>query len=95
MNFKDMLDKISQLSEAETKETEKGRVHKGDYGRHYDTDEEGDEKKAAKAAAPKRGRGRPKKVSQTGTAYDFSAFMTKIVVPKWNGPVTVHKKLAA
>ena len=45
--------------------------------------------------APKRGRGRPKKVSQTGAAYDFSAFMTKVVVPKWNGPVTVHKKLAA
>ena len=63
MNFKDMLDKISQLSEAETKETEKGRVHKGDYGRHFDTDEEGDEKKKAKADAPKRGRGRPKKDS--------------------------------
>jgi len=69
MNFKDMLDKISKLSEGETKETEKGRVHKGDYGRHFDTDEEGDEKKKdkAKADAPKRGRGRPKKDSdETG-----------------------------
>ena len=65
MSFKDILSKFDQLSEAETKETEKGRVHKGDYGRHYDTDEEGDEKKKdkAKADAPKRGRGRPKKDS--------------------------------
>jgi hypothetical protein len=63
MNFKDMLEKISLLSEA-TKETPTGKVHKaepGGYGRKYDTDEEGDEKKAAKADAPKRGRGRPKK----------------------------------
>ena len=65
MSFKDILSKLDQLTEAETKETEKGRIHKGDYGRHYDTDEEGDEKKKdkAKADAPKRGRGRPKKDS--------------------------------
>jgi len=66
MNFKDMLDKLSVLSEA-TKETEKGRVHKADpggYGRKYDTDEEGDEKDGDKDAAKpaeKRGRGRPSK----------------------------------
>lgn len=66
MNFKDMLDKLSVLSEA-TKETEKGRVHKADpggYGRKYDTDEEGDEKDSDKDAAKpqeKRGRGRPSK----------------------------------
>ena len=66
MNFKDMLDKLSVLSEA-TKETEKGRVHKADpggYGRKYDTDEEGDEKDGDKDAAKpqeKRGRGRPAK----------------------------------
>ena len=34
--------------------------------------------------APKRGRGRPKKVSSTGIAYDFSAFGT-VKVPKWTG----------
>ena len=34
--------------------------------------------------APKRGRGRPKKVSATGLAYDFSAFGT-VKVPKWTG----------
>jgi hypothetical protein len=66
MNFKDMLDKLSMLSEA-TKETEKGRVHKADpggYGRKYDTDEEGEEKdgdKDAKKPTEKRGRGRPSK----------------------------------
>jgi hypothetical protein len=42
--------------------------------------------------APKRGRGRPKKVSQTGTAYDFSAFLSNVKVPKWNGPVRVYAK---
>ncbi len=59
-----MLDKLSLLSEA-TKETDKGRVHKADpggYGRKYDTDEEGEEKKDdKKEPAAKRGRGRPKK----------------------------------
>lgn len=34
--------------------------------------------------APKRGRGRPKKVSATGTAYDFSAF-GRVKVPVWKG----------
>ena len=65
MNFKDMLETLSMLSEA-TKETEKGRVHKaepGGYGRQYDTDEEGDEDgdKDAKKPTEKRGRGRPAK----------------------------------
>ena len=66
MNFKDMLDKLSTLSEA-TKETEKGRIHKaepGGYGRKYDTDDEGEEvgdKKDAKKPEEKRGRGRPSK----------------------------------
>ena len=53
--------------------------------------EEGSEAKVYDA--PKRGRGRPKKVSQTGAAYDFSAF-TPPRVPKWNGPSRVYKKLA-
>ena len=39
--------------------------------------------------APKRGRGRPKKVSATGIAYDFSAFGT-VKVPKWTGARTVY-----
>jgi hypothetical protein len=40
--------------------------------------------------APKRGRGRPKKVSQSGNAYDFSAFMSKVIIPKWSGPSRVY-----
>jgi len=35
--------------------------------------------------APKRGRGRPRKVSPSGSAYDFSAFPT-VKVPKYTGP---------
>jgi hypothetical protein len=60
MSFKDILSKLSQLSEA-TKETGKGRIHTaepGGYGRKDDEDEEGNK---VKADAPKRGRGRPKK----------------------------------
>ena len=41
--------------------------------------------------APKRGRGRPKKVSATGASYDFSAFGS-VKIPKWKGPV---QKIAA
>ena len=41
--------------------------------------------------APKRGRGRPKKVSATGIAYDFSAFGT-VKVPKWTGARTVYTR---
>lgn len=39
--------------------------------------------------APKRGRGRPKKVSATGASYDFSAFGS-VKVPKWTGTRTVY-----
>jgi hypothetical protein len=48
---------MTSLSEAETKVTKTGKVHKGDYGTSYDGD---DEKKPA-ASTEKRGRGRPKK----------------------------------
>lgn len=67
-----MLQQLSQLSEG-TQETEKGRVHKADpggYGRKFDTDEEGDEKKDDKKKtepAAKRGRGRPKKGADSET----------------------------
>ena len=41
--------------------------------------------------APKRGRGRPKKnVSASGASYDFSAFLTRVVVPEWKGNVVRH-----
>jgi hypothetical protein len=62
MDFKNILQSLTQISEA-TKETEKGKVHKADaggYGRKFDTDIEGNEKKDKKPEA-KKGRGRPKK----------------------------------
>jgi len=68
MDFKSMLNQLSQLSEA-TKETSTGKVHKaepGGYGRKFDTDEEGDEKKEKKPEV-KRGRGRPKKGADSDT----------------------------
>jgi hypothetical protein len=32
MDFKSLLSQLDQLNEAETKTTDTGRVHKGDYG---------------------------------------------------------------
>lgn len=63
MNFKNILETLDQLSEG-VKEKEGGRVHTADaggYGRKYDTDEEGEDKKKDSEPAAKRGRGRPKK----------------------------------
>lgn len=79
MNFKDMLNKISQLSEA-TKETGKGRIHTAEPGGYGRKDDEDDEGKKVKADAPKRGRGRPKKDADASgevKKYDFSAFGVK------------------
>ncbi len=79
MNFKDMLSKISQLSEA-TEKTKTGIKHTaepGGYGRKDDEDEEGN--KVKQDTAP-RGRGRPKKATSTSgetKKYDFSAFGVK------------------
>lgn len=84
MDFKSILQHLSQLSEAKT-ETETGVVHKaapGGYGRKFDTDDEGGEK-VEKKPAVKRGRGRPKKGadSETGEvkkyagAKDLQSFM--------------------
>lgn len=72
MDFKSMLQQLSQLSEA-TEKTATGVKHKaepGGYGRKFDTDEEGDEKKDDKKKAEpaeKRGRGRPKKGADSDT----------------------------
>lgn len=103
MNFKEMLEKISHLSEA-TKEKDGGRVHTADpggYGRKFDTDEEGDEKKAdKKEPAAKRGRGRPKKGSDDSgevKKYDFSAFGVKsgkdVKLPKYDKSKTTKHTL--
>ena len=104
MNFKEMLEKISLLSEA-TKEKDSGRVHTADpggYGRKFDTDEEGEEKKDTKAKKdePKRGRGRPKKgADDSGEVkkYDFSAFGVKsgkdVKLPKYDKSKTTKHTL--
>ena len=44
--------------------------------------------------APKRGRGRPSKVSQSGAPYDFSAF-GRVKVPVWTGDRRVYTKDSA
>jgi len=82
-----MLDKLTVLSE-ETKETSKGRVHKGKYGTSYQPDEKRDEyghKMKGTKAGPdidpeddekkpeKRGRGRPTKAgSSADTSKKYS-----------------------
>jgi hypothetical protein len=63
MNLKDMLAKMSQLSEA-TEKTKTGVRHTaepGGYGRKDDEDEEGN--KVKPASTEKKGRGRPKKAA--------------------------------
>lgn len=46
--------------------------------------------------APKRGRGRPPKVSSTGVAYDMSGLLAatgmNVKVPKWKGNSVFHSK---
>ena len=64
MNMLDLMNKLTQLSEA-TKDTGKGKIHTADpggYGRKEDEDEAGEDgkKKKAKPADAPRGRGRPK-----------------------------------
>ena len=73
--------------------TRTGLIHKAGQGAYSGRlAEEGIEAKIFDA--PKRGRGRPKKVSATGSAYDFSAF-GRVKVPVWTGPRTVYAKKEA
>jgi hypothetical protein len=66
MNFKDMLSKISQLSEA-TEKTKTGVKHTAEPGGYGRKDDEDDEGKKVKSDAPKKGRGRPKKNADADT----------------------------
>jgi len=102
MDFRDLLQSLTSLSEA-TKETPKGKTHTADaggYGRKFDTDEEGDEKKKPAATAAKRGKGRPKKGSDDSgevKKYDFSAFGVKhgkdVKLPKHDKSKTTKHSL--
>lgn len=70
--------------------TRTGLIHKASAGAYSGRlAEEGIEAKVYDA--PKRGRGRPKKVSATGAAYDWSAFGT-VNVPLWTGARRVYVK---
>lgn len=62
-------------SKGKTEKTKTGLKHTGTYGKEYETDIEGNEKKIEKNE-PKKGRGRPKKDGgETGKGFDSSALM--------------------
>jgi hypothetical protein len=86
MDFKSLLSQLDQLNEAETKTTDTGRVHKGDYGTSHGKEDVRDQyghkigkvnkDVKAKKEEPKKGRGRPTKASQASgedKKYDFTA----------------------
>jgi hypothetical protein len=105
MDFKSLVNRLDQLSEAkkkkveeETKETPTGKIHKakpGGYGRAIDTDEEGNEKKKEQPAA-KRGRGRPKKdADETGEVkkWDFSGLVKPVKLSDPKGKTMPGRKV--
>lgn len=71
MDFRNILQSLNSLSEGETKETDKGRTHKGEYGNKYGKEDvrdqyghkigRKDKDEKTKKDEPKRGRGRPTK----------------------------------
>ena len=71
MDLRNLLKSFDTIVEGDTKETEKGREHKGDYGNKYGKEDVRDQyghkigKKdkgaEAKKDEPKKGRGRPPK----------------------------------
>jgi len=101
MDFKSLLSQLDQLNEA-TDRSEPGKVKHtadpGGYGRKDDEDEEGN--KVKPASTEKRGKGRPKKSTQTSgedNKYDFSAFGVKagkdVKLPKYDKKKTTKHSL--
>ena len=101
MDFKSLLSQLDQLNEA-TDRSEPGKVKHtadpGGYGRKDDEDEEGNKVKTE--PTEKRGKGRPKKATQTSgedKKYDFSAFGVKagkdIKLPKYDKKKTTKHSL--
>jgi hypothetical protein len=101
MDFKSLLSQLDQLNEA-TDRSEPGKVkHSADpggYGRKDDEDEDG--KQVKPASTEKRGKGRPKKATQTSgedKKYDFSAFGVKagkdVKLPKYDKKKTTKHSL--
>ena len=75
-----------------TIKTSTGLIHTADRGFYAgDIAETG----VMPVQAVKRGRGRPRKdAGEAGVKFDFSAFMTKVNVPGWTGPVRQYTKLS-
>jgi hypothetical protein len=100
MDFKSLLSQLDQLNEATTK-TKTGIKHTaepGGYGRKDDEDDEG--KKVKAKDTEKKGRGRPKKATQSSgedKKYDFSAFGVKtgkdVKLPKYDKKKTTKHSL--
>jgi hypothetical protein len=100
MDFKSLLSQLDQLNEA-TEKTKTGLKHTaepGGYGRKDDEDEEGN--KVKPTSTEKRGKGRPKKSTQTSgedNKYDFSAFGVKagkdVKLPKYDKKKTTKHSL--
>jgi len=101
MDFKSLLSQLDQLNEA-TDRSEPGKVKHtadpGGYGRKDDEDEEGN--KVKDTSTEKRGKGRPKKATQSSgedKKYDFSAFGVKagkdVKLPKYDKKKTVKHSL--
>jgi hypothetical protein len=101
MDFKSLLSQLDQLNEA-TDRSEPGKVkhtaEPGGYGRKDDEDDEG--KKVKDTSAEKKGRGRPKKATQSSgedKKYDFSAFGVKsgkdVKLPKHDKKKTIKHSL--
>ena len=79
MNMLDLMNKMTQLSEAKEK-TKTGLKHTAEPGGYGRKDDEDDEGHKVKAAAVKKGKGRPKRdADDSGETkkYDFSAFGVK------------------
>ena len=100
MDFKSLLSQLDQLNEA-TEKTKTGVKHTaepGGYGRKDDEDDEG--KKVKAKDTEKKGRGRPKKATQSSgedKKYDFSAFGVKhgkdVKLPKYDKKKTTKHSL--
>lgn len=69
--------------------TKTGLIHKAESGAYSGrVAEDGSELRVVDQV--KRGRGRPKKVTSTNGAYDFSAFLSNVKVPEWKGQSRVY-----
>lgn len=78
-------EEVIEIEEGEVTKFEGGIRHKGTYGSEYETDRNGEEKKkAAPASAEKRGRGRPKKGSDSSgevKKYTFNTLLNRLSTP--------------